>query len=151
MSGGRLVGSLSTLTVVVVGVASEFRRVALEVDVRQDGLWTEHHAVVVGADVRAVDLLGEEGHVVGETQEMLLELSFTVRSHTSFAGDRQLARAVVVAQGAKPLDLQDIVACDAVVKHHTTHDFEVVGCLREVARCDISGTLTGRETDKQGG
>lgn len=114
-------------------VGHEFPRVAAEIHVRDDRLRLEDHAVVVGADVLGFQLLGEEGHVVRKAQEVLFE---GVRA--SLARDGDFAGFVVVSEGAKAFDGQDIIASDAVVENDATADFEHVRSLREVLRSDIS-------------
>ncbi len=64
-------------TVVLRGVLEQFPPASPEVDVRDDRLWLEHHPVVVRAHLRSVELFREVGHVVAETEEVLLVLSLS--------------------------------------------------------------------------
>ena len=49
------------------------------------------------------------------------------------ASDGQLTGAVKVAEGTESFNGQDVVAGDAVVEHHATHDFKVVRGQGQVA------------------
>src|SRR3989344_7847660 len=100
--------------VCTICATAQLRRIATKIDVGKDRLGLEDHAVVVDAHSCAVDLLGEEGHVVGQAEEMLLVLL-----RASLAGDGHSQSGVVIAEGAEPLYAEDIVAGDAVVKDHT--------------------------------
>lgn len=123
LSGERHVGSQLTLAVIVPGVAAEFRRVALEVDVGQNGLRTEHHTVVKCADFCTFHLFGKKGYVVRQPEKVLLEV---VGARASLASNRQPASLVVVAESTEPFDGQDVVASDTVIEYHAAHDLKII-------------------------
>src|SRR5690606_6125614 len=97
-------------------------------DVRQDGRGLEHDTVEILAGLRGLQLLHEEGHVVGQAQEV-----FLVLARAGLAGDRNLPGVIIVAQAAQALDGEHVVARDAIVKHDTAIDFKVVRSRGKVA------------------
>lgn len=82
----------SSVPVVVDAIPFAVSSQLPDINVGNDRLRLEHHAVVVLADVLRLYLLDEVGHVVGQAEVMLLE------PLGRLAGDRQLATAVVVAE-----------------------------------------------------
>src|SRR5574339_190920 len=112
-------------------------------DVRNDRLRPEEHAVVPFAHRGRVELLAHVGHVVGQAQEVLLEL---VRPE--LAGYRQLPWLVGVAERAAALDHQQVLVGDPVDEDDPTLDLEVVGGLGQVVRRGVGGAAAAAQGEQ---
>src|SRR5690606_22781209 len=98
-------------------------RGGLEVDVGEDGLGPEHHAVVVRVDLDALELLAEVRHVVAQPEEVLLVLAVADLA-------RDLELVALVGDGAAALDGEEVRVRDAV--HEDDPAVELVVVRRAV-------------------
>ena len=103
-------------------------QLSTELDIWNDRLRLEDHTVVVRAGLGWLQLFGEERHVVRQSKKVLL-----VSFRAGLTRHGEPAISVLVAQGAKPFDREDVVARDAVVEDHTPIHLKLIRSLGQVA------------------
>ena len=84
----------------------------------------------------------EGGESAGAYIILIPEYDFSIEriNEIVLEGKRMGSRydIIVIAEGAKPFDGEDVLAADSVVEHDAPKDLELVGSLRQVRRCYVS-------------
>lgn len=113
----------------------------LSIHIGNDARRLEDDSVSILTYADSSNLLHEIGNVVGEAEEVLLELIWP-----NLASDLKLRIDGICLDRAAALDDQKVAVGDAVEKDDTTVNLELVSSSRKVPGCDLS---VGRTTDKQ--